>query len=65
MQKGKGIVMGRCPKCGELIAVDLINSKVKDGKFETVSDEKHERVFITCPKCGHREEELSLITNVV
>lgn len=65
MQKGKGIVMGRCPECGELIAVGLINSKVKDGKFETVSDEKHERVFITCPECGHLEEEPDLMTNIV
>lgn len=65
MQKGKGIVMGRCPKCRKSIAIDLINSRVKGGKFETVSDEKHKKVFITCPECGHREEELSLITNVV
>ena len=65
MQEGKGIIIGQCPSCGELIAIDLINNEVKGGKFEIIPDEKHERVFITCPKCGHREEELSLITNVV
>ena len=65
MQKGKGIVMGRCPKCGKLIAIDVLNRKVKGGKFETVSDGKHKGVFITCPECGYRKEEPSLMSTVV
>lgn len=64
MQKGKGIEIGRCPKCGSLIEIDLIEQEVYGGKFETVIDEKYERVFITCPECEHREEEERLMTNV-
>lgn len=64
MQKGKGVLVGKCPNCGELIAIDLINSTVEGGKFEPVCDDEHEHVFITCPGCGLREEEPSLMTNI-
>ena len=63
-EQAKGIEIGRCPKCNELIAIDLMNGKVEGGKFESITDDKYERVYITCPECGHREEEPRLRLNV-
>lgn len=63
-EQGKGVIIGKCPECGELISIDLINNEVEDGKFEIIPDGKHEKVFITCPKYGHRAEEPRLMTNI-
>lgn len=63
-EQAKGITVGVCPECGELITIDLINNEVEGGEFESIPDGEYERVFITCPECGHREEEPRLRLNV-